>query len=390
MSYPTKSSTLEDGLKSKREKLKSLQENAKLPDGISTLVENRKKREEELEGYHKSWFGFLYTEQLKLTMNLLNKTNLELVRKSQIEELKKDIAEDEKILSSIPIDEKPLPTSFDYQTVDHYLELFKGFLKPVTPKVPFINITMVGEAGAGKSSFLNTVATALEEINFIKDWYRVSPIKGNENSATKKVELQYLMLRGKEPLRIRFYDIPGIATKNNVGVEELLMFIKGEIKPGTKMVEASEMMKNKDSIREKPTGEDEIHCILYVVKASSNLSLNMSKSLDKVHKIRQILLDEKVRQFALVTHIDEIGVPNDNMENASKLQCTTSICQKIGNIFDLDEYHVIPMSSYFSEKSPNTAKNIMALSALWRVCQAGRSYIKEELGKKPNLKGFFK
>lgn len=78
------------------------------------------------------------------------------------------------------------------------------------------------------------------------------------------------------------------------------------------------------------------------------------------------------------------------MENASKLQCTTSICQKIGNIFDLDEYHVIPMSSYFSEKSPNTAKNIMALSALWRVCQAGRSYIKEELGKKPNLKDFFK
>lgn len=43
------------------------------------------------------------------------------------------------------------------------------------------------------------------------------------------------MLRGKEPLRIRFYDIPGIATKNNVGVEELLMFIKGEIKPGTKV-----------------------------------------------------------------------------------------------------------------------------------------------------------
>lgn len=60
MSYPTKSSTLEDGLKSKREKLKSLQENAKLPDGISTLVENRKKREEELEGYHKSWFGCMF------------------------------------------------------------------------------------------------------------------------------------------------------------------------------------------------------------------------------------------------------------------------------------------------------------------------------------------
>lgn len=100
-------------------------------------------------------------------------------------------------------------------------------------------------------------------------------------------------------------------------------------------------------------------------------------------------LVEKVRQFALVTHIDEIGVPNDNMKNASELPCTTSICQKVGTIFDLDEYHVIPMSSYFSEKGPNIAKNIMALSALWRVCQSGRSYIREELGKEPDLEGFF-
>lgn len=65
--------------------------------------------------------------------------------------------------------------------------MFEEFLNPVTPEVPYINITMVGEAGAGKSSFLNTVATALEKSNLIKDSYRVSPIKGNENSATKKV-----------------------------------------------------------------------------------------------------------------------------------------------------------------------------------------------------------
>lgn len=77
------------------------------------------------------------------------------------------------------------------------------------------------------------------------------------------------------------------------------------------------------------------------------------------------------------------------MENASKLQCTTSICQKVGTIFDLDEYHVIPISSYFSEECPNNAKNVMALKALWRVCQSGRSYIKEQLGKKPHLKEFY-
>lgn len=51
-----------------------------------------------------------------------------------------------------------------------------------------------------------------------------------------QVELEYLLLRGEKPLFIRFYDIPGIAMKNDVGVEELLMFIKGEIKPGAKVL----------------------------------------------------------------------------------------------------------------------------------------------------------
>lgn len=388
MYMSTPSSELKDRLKSNQERLKSLKEEIISPDDIPTLDKKRKEKEDHLKHYKAKFFESSYTREVELTLNGIKDIDLEIVRKTKIKELIEDIKRDEEILSAKPLEERSLPTGFDSATVDHYLKLFEKLQNPVTPKVEFINITMVGEAGAGKSSFLNTVATALEKSNCIKDTYRVSPVKGRENSATKTVELEYLLLRGEEPLYIRFYDIPGIATKNDVGVEELLMFIKGEVKTGAKMVKASEMMKNKDIINEKPTVGDQIHCILYVVKASSNLSLNLSRSLEKMHRIRQKLLDEKVRQFVLVTHIDEIGVPNDNMKNASELPCTTSICQKVGTIFDLDEYHIIPMSSYFSETCPNIAKNIMALSALWRVCQSGRSYIREQLEKKPHLPGF--
>lgn len=50
------------------------------------------------------------------------------------------------------------------------------------------------------------------------------------------MDLKYLLLRGEKPLYIRYFDIPGIATENNVGVEELLMFINGEIKQGAKVL----------------------------------------------------------------------------------------------------------------------------------------------------------
>lgn len=46
-----------------------------------------------------------------------------------------------------------------------------------------------------------------------------------------QVQVDYLRLRGQQPLSVRFYDIPGISTDKSIGIKELQMFIRGEIKP---------------------------------------------------------------------------------------------------------------------------------------------------------------
>lgn len=57
----------------------------------------------------------------------------------------------------------------------------------LSPKVPSINIIMIGATGSGKSSFLRTFATALSNSDYIKDIYRVCPREVREDSATKQV-----------------------------------------------------------------------------------------------------------------------------------------------------------------------------------------------------------
>lgn len=57
----------------------------------------------------------------------------------------------------------------------------------LTPKVPFINIIMVGVTGSGKSTLLRTFTTALNNRNTMSDRYRACPLEGREESATKRV-----------------------------------------------------------------------------------------------------------------------------------------------------------------------------------------------------------
>lgn len=65
------------------------------------------------------------------------------------------------------------------------MEYFQRLPDSIHEKAPFINITMFGGVGAGKSSYLNTVVTALMNDNQIHRHYRTGSYRAK--STTKKV-----------------------------------------------------------------------------------------------------------------------------------------------------------------------------------------------------------
>lgn len=68
-----------------------------------------------------------------------------------------------------------------------YTDKFRTLVYPLTPNVQFFNIIMVGEAGAGKSSLLNTFTTALSNKEEIDDTQRIGPSTHGKKSATQEV-----------------------------------------------------------------------------------------------------------------------------------------------------------------------------------------------------------
>lgn len=89
-----------------------------------------------------------------------------------------------------------------------------------------------------------------------------------------------------------------------------------------------------------------------------------------------------VRQFVVVTSIDQLGVPNDDMKHAYKYPCVRARCKLVSKAFGVDLLHVIPVSNYFEEVTPNDAKNAMSLFNLWRVFNSTKEYIERRWNRK--------
>lgn len=96
-------------------------------------------------------------------------------------------------------------------------------------------------------------------------------------------------------------------------------------------------------------------------------------------------LVDGVRQFVVVTFIDKLGVPNDDMKNAYTYQCVRSYCKSVSGVFGVDLFHVIPVSNYFEEVAPNDAKNAMSLFNLWRVFNSSKEYIERRWIRKETI-----
>lgn len=372
--------SLERELESKRKSFESykLYINPKPNEDISVLEAKKSDKEEELKTYY--WFssakGSLSTEISQLQKRIKDLKLLE-ERERELEKLEQE-------LYDTPGEGwGGYPGTLDNKIVQEFRANFLTLSVPLTPEVPFINIIMIGETGSGKSSFLRTFTSALMSNTDIKDNYRVGPKEGREPSVTKRIHLEPIIGDKGQQLPCRFYDVPGIEQKKTLTDEELRDL--QDIIDG-KMILDVDVQSESDN--QDASSLVEAHCILYVIHSKTDL-ITKPPSLEAMTRIKSSRNEEDgIRQFVVITAIDQLGVPNDDMKNAYSYRCVRDYCEKVSVEFGVDLLHVIPVSNYFEEVASNDAKNAMSLFNLWRVFKSGKEYIERRWNRKETR--FFK
>ncbi|XP_062573013.1 interferon-induced protein 44-like [Saccostrea cucullata] len=243
--------------------------------------------------------------------------------------------------------------------------------------IGYFNILLLGQAASGKSSFFNTISTAIANEKRILE--PLSVLESSDSSVTSKLQTQPLKSHSTgSTLPIRIYDCRGLHKSTGIPTDDIQKVVQGHIKPGYTF-NTYETIKEKDPFyRSKPGLNDAIHCLVYVAKADNPSEALTDESVkQQFDKMRSDLCKINVPQMALINMIDRVG--QEKLEDVFWSKSVENVCEGARRFLCLPLNHILPMSCYYNEIRPTIVKDTLALFNLNSMLYSANDYLNAKM-----------
>ncbi|XP_077866007.1 uncharacterized protein LOC100377780 [Saccoglossus kowalevskii] len=236
-------------------------------------------------------------------------------------------------------------------------------------------ILMLGQIGAGKSSFFNT-------INSIYRGHVTS--QANMGSAphsltTKFRAYEVRSSRGGDPLNFRLCDTMGLEESMGLDVTDIPYLIDGNIPDRHQFNPAVRITPDVSGFDRNPTLASKIHCVVYVVDCST-VSVISSKIIEKLAAIRTHINQRGIPLIVLLTKIDT-ACPYVNRDT-SMVYRSKYILEKVDELsykLGVPKSSILPVKNYESELELDTKIDILALSAIRQMLRFSDNFFDDQL-----------
>ncbi|CAB1420194.1 unnamed protein product [Pleuronectes platessa] len=240
-------------------------------------------------------------------------------------------------------------------------------------QVKHLRILLYGPAGAGKSSFINSVDSVLKGRPAVL--VQTDAIFGK--SFTKQYETFKFHRNPEATYSFVFNDIMGFEedSDSGVSVNHLKLALRGHVKEGYKFDPEQELTEGDDGYNSHPTLEDKVHVLVCVVAADavSRLSAEMVK---KIRKVRLAASELRIPQLAILTKVDEAcpEVKKDT-SNIYKSKYLKEKVEQFHQQVGLPMNCIFLLKNYSHEIESNDKVNAGIVCALKQMLHYGDDYL---------------
>ncbi|XP_076095598.1 interferon-induced protein 44-like [Mytilus galloprovincialis] len=280
----------------------------------------------------------------------------------QIKDIEVYLVED--LPARLPLDEPWRKTpKWDEKLLNALKEKIEQYKPLQELNVPHARLLLVGQVGAGKSSFFNTINS------IFKGYITSQACSGNAEHSVTTVYRMYQIRNwtSGEPLNFRMHDTRGIEANQGIDAHEMCFLLDGHIPDRHQLNPSVPLSTDIPGFVTIPHLSDKIHCVVFVIDGST-IDVMPEKVIERMKALQSRMNQKGVPQVVLLTKIDKMC--ETSCEDLSKVFSSFVIQQtidRVSQIIGLPRSHILPIKNYESEMELNDNVNILTLITLQHI-----------------------
>ncbi|CAC5394346.1 unnamed protein product [Mytilus coruscus] len=264
----------------------------------------------------------------------------------QIKDIEVFLVEDLRASPSLEEPWRKTP-QWDEKLLNYLKEKIEQYKPLQELKVPQARLLLVGQVGAGKSSFFNTINSIFRE------HLTSQACSGNAEHSLTTVYRMYQIRNGTsgKPLNFRLHDTRGIEADQGIDGHEMCFLLDGHIPDRHQVFNPSVPLST-----DIPHISEKIHCVVFVIDGST-VDVIQEKVIERIKTLQSRMNQRGHYKFSLKNPVIQETV------------------DRVAQIIGLPRSHILPIKNNESEMELNDNVNILILLALQHILHFSDDYM---------------
>ncbi|KAJ8313253.1 hypothetical protein KUTeg_009170 [Tegillarca granosa] len=274
-------------------------------------------------------------------------------------------------------------------TLDRLMESVQSYKPNEEMDIPEARILMIGQVGAGKSSFYNTIGSIFKGRIYNKA--ASGSVMKSLTTMFRIYDIQQASSRYR--MNFRLCDTRGLEQGEGFAGEELSYLLNGNIPDRYQFNPIAPFSEEVPGFIHNPKLHEKMHCVVFVIDGSS-VDVMPEKTLEKIKEIQsriyqkvdlnngktwlvsRTLLDISIGQVVLLTKIDKLCPHvSDDVSTVFHSSDMRDAVDKISQIMGFPRSSILPVKNYENEVMLDDNISILALQALLQILNFADDYI---------------